>query len=131
MSVGNWEPPGESAVAIDPKMVDRLLEHGHADTPTQLQQCLSAADRAALPGLMRLPAECWAEVARPRSDEDLLQLLRFFALAENLEGCEVGALSPVIPLARTLRRRGRRLDRDLLLWMRQVNRNRFLPYGAL
>ena len=131
MSVGNWEPPGESAAEIESKLLDRLLEHGQADTLTQLQQCLSAADRAALPGLMRLPAECWAEVAGPRSDEELLQLLRFFALAENLDGCEVGALSPVIPLARTLRRRGQRLDRDLLLWMRQVNGNRFLPYGAL
>jgi len=39
--------------------------------------------------------------------------------------------SPVIPLAKTLRQRGARLDKDLLRWLREVNNNRFLPYGPL
>ena len=52
-------------------------------------------------------------------------------MAENLSGCEANDKSPVIHISRLLRRRGYRLDKELLLWIRDVNKNRFLPYGAL
>jgi hypothetical protein len=52
-------------------------------------------------------------------------------VAENLPGWEAGADSPVIPLAKILRQRGARLDKPLLQWLREVNKNRYLPYGPL
>ena len=61
----------------------------------------------------------------------IASLIRFFAVAENLPGWEAGAESPVIPLAKVLRKRGVRLDKELLQWIREVNENRFLPYGPL
>jgi hypothetical protein len=80
---------------------------------------------------MHLDASHWNQVAESHSDDDLLQLVRFFTVAENLPGWEAGETSPVIPLARTLRQRGVKLDRDLLVWIRATNNNRYLPYGPL
>ena len=80
---------------------------------------------------MHLDASHWDQVAASHSDDDLLHLIRFFTLAENLPGWEAGETSPVIPLAKTLRQRGMKLDKELLRWIRSVNNNRYLPYGPL
>ena len=84
-----------------------------------------------LAGLMHIDHDAWLNAAEALSDDELRHLIRFFAVAENLPGWEAGERSPVIPLARTLRRRGERLERELLQWLREVNDNRFLPYGPL
>ena len=49
---------------------------------------------------------------------------------ETIPGCEGGAKSPVIALARLLRSRGD-YPHDLTLWIKRVSSNRFLPYGSL
>ena len=49
---------------------------------------------------------------------------------ESVPGCEGGAKSPVIALARLLRARGDYPD-DLTAWIKRVSSNRFLPYGSL
>ena len=49
---------------------------------------------------------------------------------ESIPGCEGGAKSPVIALARLLRSRGD-YPHDLTPWIKQVSSNRFLPYGSL
>ena len=92
---------------------------------------LGADEQQVLAGLMKIDHSTWQRAAAPLGDDALLQLIRFFAVAENLPGWEAGAQSPVIPLAKALRKRGVRLDRDLLRWLREVNDNRFLPYGPL
>ena len=84
-----------------------------------------------LPALMKIDHNTWRAAAEPLPDDDLLHLIRFFAVAENLPGWEAGADSPVIPLAKILRQRGARLDKPLLQWLREVNDNRYLPYGPL
>ena len=97
----------------------------------RLDRLLSAEDKQLLAGLMTIDHETWRAAAEPLPDGELLHLIRFFAAAENLPGWEAGANSPVIPLAQILRRRGVRLDRELLQWLREVSDNRFLPYGPL
>ena len=49
---------------------------------------------------------------------------------ETIPGCEAGAKSPVIALARMLRARGD-YPRGLTPWIRRFSSNRFLPYGSL
>ena len=80
---------------------------------------------------MRLDSADWQAAAVDLSDAQLLCLIRFLCVAENLAGWEAGEHSPVITLARALRVRGTRLDKDLLRWIRSVSDNRFLPYGPL
>lgn len=134
MSLGSWDPEAESAatrIEIDPSTLERLVAYSSDDQLDSLEQLISGDDSQVLSGLMKLEHPQWLETADSLPDETLLHLIRFFTVAENLPGWEAGANSPVIPLAKSLRKRGVRLDKAMLQWMRQVNPNRYLPYGPL
>ncbi len=139
MALGTWDPKintDSSELSLTHSLLNRLIGYAcdieeHEDALTGLEQMLNAEDKQRLAGLMKVEHEHWRAAAEPLPDADLLQLIRFFAVAENLPGWEAGAKSPVIPLAKVLRQRGARLDKALLQWIRQVNENRYLPYGPL
>lgn len=134
MSLGSWDPSAESAAGelqLDTALLERLAAYSREEQLPQLEHLIGADERQVLAGLMKIDHATWQASTQPLADNELLHLLRFFAVAENLPGWEAGPQSPVIPLAKALRKRGVRLDRDLLQWLRQVNDNRFLPYGPL
>jgi len=134
MSLGSWDPTAESAsrnIEIENTTLDRFINYSRADQLTQLDQLITGDENQALSGLMQIEHSAWLAAAQDLSEDELLHLIRFFAVAENLPGWEAGANSPVIPLAKSLRKRGVRLDKTLLQWLRDVNDNRFLPYGPL
>jgi hypothetical protein len=134
MSLGSWDPKIESVGSehlLQRALLGRLIDFDRNDQLAQLEQLLSAEDKQRLAPLMKTDHNTWRTTAAPLPDDDLLHLIRFFAMAENLPGWEAGADSPVIPLAKVLRQRGARLDKTLLQWLREVNDNRYLPYGPL
>jgi len=134
MSLGSWDPkiaPADSALLLQSALLRRLIEFDRKDQLAQLEQLLSAEDKQRFAPLMKIDHDTWRVAAEPLPEVDLLHLIRFFAVAENLPGWEAGADSPVIPLAKILRQRGARLDTPLLQWLREVNNNRYLPYGPL
>ena len=133
MALGSWDPDAAqsaAAVSIDPSRLQQFINWSQQQKLDELETLLGD-DSQSLAGLMRLDSEAWLQAVEDLSSEDIAQLVRFFAVAENLPGWEAGDKSPVIPLARILRQRGDKLDRDFLLWLRPVNKNRFLPYGPL
>jgi len=134
MSLGSWDPTAESAahnIEIESTTLDRLMGYSRAGQLAQLEELIAGDENQVLAGLMQIEHSAWLAAAQSLSEDDLLHLIRFFAVAENLPGWEAGANSPVIPLAKSLRKRGVRLDKALLQWLREVNDNRFLPYGPL
>lgn len=134
MSLGSWDPKVESQsteLLLESALLRRLIAYSQEEQLQQLEQLLSETDKQRLAGLMKIDHLLWQRAADPLPENDVLHLIRFFAVAENLPGWEAGATSPVIPLAKTLRRRGVRLERSLLHWLREVNENRYLPYGPL
>ena len=134
MSLGSWDPkiaPASSALLLQADLLRRLIDYAREDQLGQLEQLLGAEDNQRLAGLMKIDHNAWHAAAESLPDDELLHLIRFFAVAENLPGWEAGANSPVIPLAKILRQRGARLDKPLLQWLREVNDNRYLPYGPL
>ena len=134
MSLGSWDPKVEARsteLLLESDLLRRLIAYSHDEQLAQLEQLLNANDKQRLAGLMKIDPLIWQTVAEPLLENDLLHLIRFFAVAENLPGWEAGATSPVIPLAKILRQRGVRLDKSLLQWLREVNDNRYLPYGPL
>ncbi len=134
MALGTWDPDAEKAAAdihIDLHQLQRFIEWSNNEQLDQLSTLLQGDERQTLSGLMHLDASHWDQVAASHSDDDLQHLIRFFTLAENLPGWEAGETSPVIPLAKTLRQRGVKLDKQLLRWIRSANNNRYLPYGPL
>lgn len=134
MSLGSWDPDADQAaqnLQIESSTLDRFIGLSEAQQLEKLEEHLTGTDSQKLSGLMQLDSAAWLSAAQPLSDQDVLHLVRFFTVAENLPGWESGANSPVIPLAKTLRKRGVKLDKDLLRWIRSVSDNRYLPYGAL
>jgi len=134
MALGTWDPKIETAdstLLLQPGLLQRLIEFDRQQQLPQLEQVFSSEDKQHLAGLMKLDHTLWREAVKTLPNDELLHLIRFFAVAENLPGWEAGADSPVIPLAKLLRDRGVRLDKSLLQWLREVNGNRFLPYGPL
>ena len=134
MSLGSWDPAigtTGSAIQLQPELLERLIAFSRNKELAQLEQLLTADEKQLLAGLMQVDHARWRAAAEPLSAEDVLHLIRFFAVAENLPGWEAGDKSPVIHLAKVLRRRGVRLQKDLLQWLREVSDNRFLPYGPL
>ena len=134
MSLGSWDPKVEAQsteLLLESDLLRRLIAYSDEEKLTQLEQLLNASDKQRLAGLMKIDPLIWQTAAEPLLENDLLHLIRFFAVAENLPGWEAGATSPVIPLAKILRQRGVRLDKSLLQWLREVNDNRYLPYGPL
>ena len=116
--VAAWEPAAplgdEHAQALDTAAHDL----GTADA-SRLRQVVQADSNE----LARLFDSC--QSAR------LIGWLKALVLAEeSIAGCDAGAKSPVIHLARLLRDRGD-YPADLTAWIKSVSNNRFLPYGSL
>lgn len=133
MSVGAWEPQKPAApgaeIAIDRELLQRCI--AAVQSGSSLEQALPAEDRKAS-SLMRLPVQRWLDESESWNDEQLWLLIQFFTLAEmQLPGWDAGAESPVIPLAKALRRRKSPLSREQLQWIKDNSDNRFLPYGPL
>lgn len=134
MSIGSWDPAADAAaqnIQVDTATVSRFIALSENGLLEEVDKHFSGDECQQLAGLMKLDSDVWTEVAQTLSEGQTLHLLRFFAVAENLPGWEAGEHSPVIPLAKSLRQRGARLDKELLRWLRSVNDNRFLPYGPL
>ena len=134
MSIGSWDPTAEAAAhstQIEASTLKRFVKLSETQQLEQLEQHITGDESQRLSGLMQMDSAPWLIAAQPFSDDDLLHLIRFFAAAENLPGWEAGEKSPVIPLAKTLRKRGVKIDKDLLRWLRSVSDNRYLPYGPL
>lgn len=133
MSLGSWDPDADKAAAsieISVAQLQEFIGWSRNDQLNQLESLLGYRSQS-LSGLMHLQSEVWHAPLADLSDDELLHLLRFFAVAESTPGWEAGAQSPVIPIAKTLRQRGNKLERETLLWLREVNSNRYLPYGPL
>ncbi len=122
-TVGAWEPAGELGAS-----------HAEAlDLALPSLQAQSVGDETArlLREVVHADADAQGQLFADRDSARLTDWLRVLTLAEAVvPGCEAGAKSPVIALARTLRDRGD-YPPSLTAWIRSVSRNRFLPYGSL
>ena len=121
--VGAWEPSarlgGEHARTLDAAATDNDRLVVDEDAEARLREIVNAG------------AQGWTGFFADRSSDCLIAWLRVLTLAEgSVAGCDVGAKSPVIVLARMLRERGD-YPAELTAWIKSVSGNRFLPYGSL
>ena len=134
MSLGSWDPAAEAAsqhINIDAATLARFIALSKNEQLDRLDEHIVGDESQTLSGLMQLESAPWLTAAESLTTAEVEHLIRFFAVAENLPGWEAGEKSPVIPLAKILRKRGAKLDKSLLQWLRSVNDNRYLPYGPL
>lgn len=126
--VGRWEPAKD--IHPDPALLERFARIGGA-TPEEPAASLSEEEIRRFAPLMRLGAKDWSAVLESLEDVALVDLVRFFTVAEmKLAGWDAGERSPVIYCVRELRKRGC-YPADLTAWIKAHTDNRFLPYGSL
>jgi hypothetical protein len=134
MTLGSWDPQSEQTSTAFEISLDVLRDFISLVDKDQLQSLadqLSPQLQQQQAPLMKLDQEPWQQLADQLSNADILSLIRFFTLAEQLPGWQAGDSSPVIWLTKIFKQRGEKLDKDLLLWIRSNSENRFLPYGSL
>ena len=124
--VGSWEPDAPELSEVHRKMLGVAIQA--IDQP---QLGLSAVQQEVIRQAVRASAESWTKFAQEQSSDAIVSWIRALTRAEMvLEGLELGDRSPVIALARLLKRRGDYPD-DLTAWVKANTDNRFLPYGSL
>ena len=127
MAVGVWEP-GKSTI-VSTEQLQKLLSKV---SKTDLSRLSSTLDKEFMEGnvwMMKLKESAW-QVADAVALEDLVDLIRFFTLAEmQLPGWEGGKQNPVIYLVKILKSRDE-FSPELRKWIRTNSDNRYLPYGA-
>lgn len=135
MSLGSWNPADGSETLvyrIDRDVLDRcaaFAAHGHWTTlPTWEKESLPATACQ----MMKLTGEQWQPTIDHLDEATLLDLVRFFTIAEQqLPHWHGGDKSPVIWISRHLKKRGTPLSREMVLWIKGNSDNRFLPNGPI
>lgn len=133
MSIGSWTPENEIAtLSVDEAWLRRCLAVSEEGGLDNLAAQFDEDEQQQYAPVMRMTQEQWQLALDGFGEQELLALMRFFTLAEmQLSGWEAGDRSPVIWINRELRSRGHKLERDMLIWLRENSDNRFIPNGGL
>jgi hypothetical protein len=135
MTTGSWSPQGEQnkqAIEIKPEWLQQFIQISENNQLDNIASLIEPSDQTRMAGLMRLESEAWMQAAQSLKDEEIIHLVHFFTVAEmQLPDWNSGDKSPVIWLAKVLKQRNKRLNKEQLLWIRENSNNRFLPYGSI
>ncbi len=124
--VQEWSPSPNKLDATHARVLSELSEILELETLN-----VSAQQAGILESALSCPAEAWIDFAQDYSDQELVGWIKALTLWEAYhEAMNLGAKSPVIPLARVLRQRGS-YSNSVTRWIRQHSDNRFLPYGSV
>lgn len=135
MSIGSWDPSStnnETPFEFDRELLRKVISLVEANNLDAIASVIPGEQRQQQSRMMTLSRETWFEEAENYSSEELIQLIRFFTLAEmQIPGWEAGEKSPVIWLVKALRQRGTPASKELKLWIKSNTTNKFLPNGPL
>ena len=133
MAIGSWTPEKEKdTLNIDKSWLQQCIALSRNEQLELLPAPFSEQEQQKYSAFMRFSAEQWQAAVADVNNDDLVDLIRFFTRAEKLiSGWDAGKESPAIWINKVLRKRGEKLSRDMLLWIRANTDNRFIPNGGL
>ncbi len=135
MSIGSWDPNTaklSEELAIEPTVLTRFIKLSKEELLDELDTQLSSDEQSLYAKLMTMEQSSWTSACEKLSDTDIYHLMRFFTVAEMLlPGWEAEDQSPVIWLNKLLRKAGKPLNKEQVMWIKQHTRNRFLPNGPI
>ncbi len=139
MTTGVWDPNASSSsqehtnnYQLDADFLKRIINTVNIDEPQSINNLLSEDELKEHRDIMLLPKETWFSTLENFNNEELIALIRFFTLAEvQFTNWQAEERSPVIWIAKLLRKRKHAIHKDLLIWIKNNNKNKFLPFGAL
>jgi len=137
MSTGTWDPSSNTSkldINIDPAsladLLKRFLAFAENNQLDNLATQMDEQDRSQF-AIMQADLALWQNALSDYSEAQLIALIRFFTLVEMaLPEWAAGAKSPVISINKILKSRGHKLDREMLMWIKQNSDNRFIPNGS-
>ncbi len=133
MSVGTFDPSqlktGGENQTISASLLAAALDCALGCDPSASALALDDAEVSALSPLLTHPA--WSDAAQQLATQEIVALMRLFTVGERqYSAWKAGAKSPVVALARVLKKRGE-MTPDLTAWIKQNTDNRYLPHGDL
>ena len=134
MSTETWSPQNKPSkpTEISQQWLKQFIQYSENNQLEKMDALIPSEEQKIISGLMQLGLDSWRPAVNTYTDEQIIHLIRFFTLTETrLPDCEAGDKSPVISLAKVLKSRGLRIEKDLLLWIRANSNNRFLPHGSI
>lgn len=137
MSTGTWDPSSNTSkldINIDPAsladLLKRFLALAENNQLGDLMIQMSEQDKSQF-AIMQADLALWQNALSDYSEAQLIALIQFFTIVEMaLPEWVAGAKSPVISINKILKSRGHKLDREMLMWIKQNSDNRFIPNGS-
>ena len=131
MTIGSWDPNEKTTTADE--VNSELLACFIAATkklPCELNTILPK-EQLQQSQIIEASASAWQIAINEFSNKELVLLIQFFTVVEaQLPAWTAGAKSPAILINRELRRRGEKLNKEILLWIKDNTDNRFIPNGS-
>jgi len=139
MTTGVWNPNASSSTQenasdyqLDIDLLKKIINTLNTDDTQSIKNLLSENEIKEHKDIMFLPKETWFTSLENFNNEELITLIHFFTLAEvQFAHWQAEEKSPVIWIAKLLRKRKHIISKDLLVWIKNNNKNKFLPFGAL
>lgn len=133
MTTGTWDPGSKTSkldVNIDPALLQRFLVLAENNQLSDLANNIDEQDKSQF-AIMQADLTQWKNALNDHHETQLIALICFFTLIEMaLPEWAAGAKSPVISINKILKSRGHKLEKEMLLWIKQNSDNRFIPNGA-
>ena len=133
MTTGTWDPSSNTSkldVSIDPALLQRFLVMAENDQLSDLATQIDEQDKSQF-AIMQADLTQWKAALNDYNEVQLIALIRFFTLVEMaLPEWAAGAKSPVISINKILKSRGHKLEKEMLLWIKQNSDNRSIPNGS-
>lgn len=128
MTLGTWTPNQDQPTPPGSDALHAAIQLGAEQAEAFPKQ--PTPDVESLQPWMRQPRQNWAPLLFPLPNEELVQLVRFFTLAEqHWAGWEGSDKNPVVWICKELKQREAFPDADLIQWIKAHTENRYLPYG--
>ena len=132
MTISSWDP-NEKKTSANDQVDTELLACFIAATkklPCELDTILPS-EQLQQSQIIQASTSAWQTAIAEFSNEELVLLIQFFTVIEaQLTSWTAGAKSPAILINKELRRRGEKLNKEILLWIKDNTDNRFIPNGS-
>ena len=132
MTIGSWDPNEKKTTANDEVNTELLACFISATKklPCELNTILQS-EQLEQSQIIQASASAWQSAINEFSNEELVLLIQFFTVVEaQLPAWAAGEKSPAILINKELRRRGEKLNKEILLWIKDNTDNRFIPNGS-
>ena len=131
MNTKVWEPENEKKSTIDNGLLDKFIQIIRNYEAGNIKTHLTDVEKNKF-YILRLSDEIWLQSLNDFDNSELLDLIKFFTLIEmQLDDWISGENSPVIKINKILKKRGIKLDQEMLLWIKKNSSNRYIPNGKI